>query len=510
MAAAEGRGLLAPRPARRLESTTLHMVGIALLFTAGGIAVSAVVEVLAGGDELGALVVAAAVVVVGGAALWRGTRAVSRVSAASAFAAVSWTWIAVSLAGALPFVFAGLFPSVDDALFESISGFTATGSTVLSPIEGTSKGLLFWRQLTQWYGGMGMIVLAVAILPFLGVGGMQLMMTESPGPMSDRLAPRVQDTAKRLWVVYVALTAATAAALLLVGLDLYDAVAHALTAVATGGFSPHDASIAHFDSLAVELVLMAAMFLGAVNFALHWHAVSRRRLGMYWARSEFRLFVYVLAGATLVVTGLNIGDGMAAGRAVRDSAFNVFTTMTTCGFATADFAQWVPSAQLILVALMFSGAMAGSTSGAIKLFRVQAMVNLARRELRRVRHPRAVLPLRLGGEVVAEDVAARIAGFFVVYIVVAILGVVALAGLGSDLTTAVGGVATAMGGVGPGVGEAGPASNFLVFSRPARGVLMVLMLLGRLEIFPMLLMFAAPARSLRLRRPRRPAFSPRR
>lgn len=480
---------------RRLVNTPLHMSGVALLFVAAGMFVSVGVEVIDGGDEVSSLVWSAVITGGAGGALWLGTRTSENVGPSAAFAAVSWTWVIVSLFGAIPFVFAGLFEHVDDAFFESVAGFTATGSTVLSPIEGNSAGILFWRQMTQWYGGIGMVVLAVAVLPFLGVGGLQLLRAEAPGPDSDRLTPRVSATAKRLFVVYAGLTLAAAIALLFVGMSLYDAVAHAFTAVSTGGFSPYDASIAHFASLSVELILIAVMVAGAVNFTLHWRAVHGEPTA-YWRMSEFRVFIGLLTLGIGLATLLNVLDGMTLGRALRDSAFSVAAIGTTTGYATADWGQWVPAIQLLLMFMMVTGAMTGSTSGAAKLLRFQILVGYAAREIRRARHPRGVFAIRHDGRAVAEKVVGVVAGFLILYLMIFIVGALTLTALGSDIVTSLGAAATAMGGVGPALGDAGPASNFLVFSRPARVVLDVLMLLGRLEIFPMLLMFVAPRESL--------------
>lgn len=480
---------------RRFVNTPVHMSGVALLFVAVGMLVSTAVEVVDGGGEFDALALSALVTAVAGAAMRRTTTVPHTVTTASAFAAVSWTWILVSLFGGLPYVFAGLFEHLDDALFESVAGFTATGSTVLAPIEGNSAGILFWRQMTQWYGGIGMIVLAVAVLPFLGVGGLELLRAESPGPDSDRLTPRVSTAAKRLFVVYAGLTLVTVAALLLVGMSPYDAWGHAFTAVSTGGFSPYDASIAHFASFAVELVLIGAMVAGAIHFTLHWRAVHGEPTA-YWRMSEFRVFMGLLAFGIAAATALNVADGITLGRAVRDSAFVVVSIGTTTGFGTADYALWVPAIQLLLVFMMIAGAMTGSTSGAAKLLRFQVLVKYAARELRRARHPRGVFGIRHDGRAISERIVGVIAGFLILYLMILLVGTITLSALGTDLTTSFGAAATAMGGVGPGLGEAGPTSNFLVFSRPARLVLDALMLLGRLELFPMLLMFTAPTQAL--------------
>lgn len=483
------------RPARRAKpaNTPLHMTGLALLFVAAGMVVSAAVELVDGGPEIGSLMASAVVTATSGLLLWRGTRLPREVGPRSAFAAVAWTWILVSIFGGLPYVFGGVFDNLDDAVFESIAGFTGTGATVLAPIEGNSAGILFWRQMTQWFGGMGMVVLAVAVLPFLGVGGLELIKAEAPGPESDRLTPRVSETAKRLWFMYLAISVLAAVGLLAAGMTPYDAVAHSFSAVSTGGFSPYDASIAHFSSLAVELVLIVVMIAGAVNFTLHWRA-AQGELGAYWRMSEFRVLAGLLGFAVAFAAIVNVADGMAAGRALRDSAFTVVSIGTTTGYGTADYVTWAAGIQLLLVFLMITGAMTGSTSGAAKLMRFELLAKYARREIQRARHPRGVFAVRFDGRSVPERIIELTIGFLILYLALFMVGVFLLTALGADFVTAIGAAAASMGCVGPGIGEVGPASNFLALSRPARVVIDVLMLFGRLEIFPMLLMFSAGSR----------------
>ncbi len=471
-------------PSRRRPNLTAHVGGAALLFVAAGILVSAAVEEGAGGDETGALAGSAGIVAVVGALLWRTTTIPARTSARDTLVAVGATWVLASAGGTVPFVLTGTFPTIDAALFESVSGFTGTGSTVLSPIETAPRGVLFWRSLTQWYGGTGMVVLAVAILPFLGVGGMDLLRAEAPGPTADRLAPRVSETAKRLWAVYGGFTVVSFVVLSVVGLSPFDAATHAFTVVSTGGLSPYDSSVAHFDSLAVELTLVALMLFGAVNFSLHWRALAGAP-GSYWRSSMFRFYVQVLLVFTgLVSLLLVLQEDLTPGRALRDGVFNVTTLLTSTGFGTVDFVQWAPGIQLLLFALFVSGGMAGSTSGGLKLVRVRVLLSHATREVRRIRRPRAVLAIRLGDEPVPERIVQRVVGYSLLYVLSIGAGTLVLTFLGSGLPEAAGGAASMMGNMGPALGEAGPASNFLYFSRPARGVLMVMMLAGRLEIFP--------------------------
>jgi trk system potassium uptake protein len=473
-------------PSRRVPSLSAHVGGAALLFVAAGMVVSALVEAGAGGEHFSHLMASAGLVALAGFLLWRSTEVPAAMTASSTFVAVGSTWLLASIGGAVPFVLTDTFATLDDALFESISGFTGTGSTVLAPIEAAPRGVLFWRNLTQWYGGTGIVVLAVAILPFLGVGGMDMLSAEAPGPTTDRLAPRISETARRLWQVYAGLTVLAIVLLLAVGMSPFDAVTHAFTAVSTGGLSPYDASIAAFDSLAVELVLVGLMLVSAAAFTLHWRAVTGRPRA-YLESPHLRFYLGVFVAFVALVTALLwTQQDLGLGQALRDATFNVASLLTSTGFGTADFAQWVPGAQVLLLMLMVSGGMAGSTSGGLKLVRVRVLLVHAGRELRRIRHPRAVLPVRLGPEAMPERIVQRVIGYALLYVVFIGLGCLALTFLGAELTEAAAAAASAMGNMGPALGEAGPASNFLYFSRPARGLLMVMMLAGRLEIFPVL------------------------
>lgn len=474
------------RPSRRIPNVGAHIGGAALLFIAAGILLSTAVEAGAGGEEVPSMALSAAIVALVGFAMWRSTTIPPKVRAQSTFVAVGSTWILASVAGAVPFVLAGTFPNLDSALFESVSGFTGTGSTVLAPIEDAPRGILFWRNMTQWYGGTGMVVLTVAILPFLGVGGMELLRAEAPGPTADRLVPRVSETAKRLWMVYGGFTVVAFLALLAVGLSPFDAGTHAFTVVSTGGLSPYDASIAAFDSALVEATFIVLMLYGGINFALHWRMITGDR-SAYRRSPMLRFYLQMLVGFVSVITALLwLQQDVDLVRAFRDAAFNVTTLLTSTGFGTVDYTQWVPGAQLLLFALMISGGMAGSTSGGLKLIRARIFLRHATRELRRIRYPRAVLPVKLGRDAVPEQIVQRVLGFGMFYALFIIVGTVILAFLGAGLTEAAGAATSVMGNMGPALGEAGPASNYLYFSRPARGLLMFMMLAGRLEILPVL------------------------
>ncbi len=495
------------------RNTPLHVMGIAMSFVAVGMFLSALVEWGSTNADTWALVAAGVICLSLGVALWYFTQPGS-VRSRDVFAAVGWTWIAVTLVGALPFIFAGTFATegvdrveqIVNSIFESASGYSCTGSTALVDFDRPGRGLMMYRQATQWYGGMGIVVLAVAVLPFLGVGGLDLMTAEAPGPSSDRLTPRVSETAKRLWFTYVLFTLAVALALFIVpGPSLYDGIAHGLTTASTGGFSPYGKSIGHFDNVVVEVVIIVGMIIGGANFAHHWRALQGRPQG-YSRDPEFRMYLLVLLAATGLVVGLIWLDGpFGFGTALRAGVFNVVALGTSTGFGNAtgplspgDFVVWAPAAQMVLLFLMVTGACTGSTSGGIKIMRVQVLVAHSVRSIRRDQHPRAVIPVRHGSHAVDEDIVSRVAGFFLIYLLLVLSGVVIVTGLGGGLTESIAAVVGSLGNMGPALGEAGPTASFsTAFSQPARLVLALYMVIGRLEIFAILLMFAAPLRAFR-------------
>ena len=503
---------------RGVPNTALHVTGIALSFISVGMGIGAIVEWASTDVDTTPMVVSSLVCAGLGVGLWRGTRAGST-RTRTVFAAVGWTWLIVTLVGAMPYLLAGTFGTggedlveqIVNSIFESASGFSCTGSTALNDFDSPGRGLMLYRQSTQWYGGMGIVVLAVTILPFLGVGGLDLITAEAPGEAGDRLTPRVSETARHLWIIYVIFTLVITAALFVVpGPTLYDSFAHALTTTSTGGFSPYGSSIGYYDSVVVELVLIAGMIYGGANFALHWRA-ARGEFRAYSKDAEFRGYLWMLVIAVTVVVGILILDSpYSVGTSLRTGAFNVVSLGTSTGYGNAtgsgspgDFVVWAPAAQMILLFLFVSGASTGSTSGGIKVMRVQVLFAHTIRSIRRTQQPRAVLPVKHGATAVAEDIVSRMAGFFLLYALLVLIGVLVVTGLGGDLDASIGAVLGSLGNMGPALGEAGPTASFsTAFSQPARLVLALLMLIGRLEIFPMLLMFAAPYRAVsdRLRR----------
>lgn len=401
---------------------------------------------------------------------------------------VTLGWAVCGIFGALPFALGG-FPSFTDAVFESVSGFTTTGASVLSNIEGVPKGLLFWRSLTHWLGGMGIIVLAIAILPFLGVGGMQLYKAEVPGPVADKLQPRIKDTAMSLWKVYVLFTAIHVVMLMFGGMDLFESLCHAFGSMGTGGFSTRNTSIAAYDSVYIDYVISFFMLVAGMNFALHFQLVRGRPLAL-WRDPECRFFLGVVLVVTACIAVSIHGSAVASwSDAVRFSVFQVASIITTTGYATADYELWAPLAQGLLLLCMFIGGCTGSTSGGIKCMRVMILSKHAHRELFRLVHPRGVVAVKFGAKQVKEEVMSGIWGFFVLFMVVFVAAGLMLTATGLDVLTSFSAVIACVGNVGPGLGEVGPVDNYGGLPWLAKWVLTLCMLLGRLEIYTVLVLF---------------------
>jgi trk/ktr system potassium uptake protein len=402
---------------------------------------------------------------------------------------VTLGWLALSVIGCLPYIASGTIPNFTSALFETISGFTTTGSTVLTDIESAPKGILLWRSMTQWIGGMGIIVLTVAILPLLGVGGMQLFMAESPGPTASKLHPRITETAKRLWYIYVTLTLVEVVSLHLAGMSWYDAVNHSFTTVSTGGFSTRNASIAAYDSPLIHYIISIFMFFGGLNFTLFYFVVKLR--GREIARNEeFRFYLGIVVVATLFIsTFLHFTVDGEYETQFRESLFQVLSIVTTTGFSTADFTTWGHFLMLSFFLLMFFGASAGSTAGGIKIVRHLLIAKNSWSEIKRIMHPSAIIPVRYNGKAVEQKIIYNILAFFFLYLTVFIVGCIVLTFYGYDLITSAGATISSLGNIGPGIGKVGPASNFAFFPESAKLFLAFLMLLGRLELFTILLLF---------------------
>ncbi len=443
-----------------------------------------------GESVLEAILWSMAISIIGGAALAALARSDDDIRVREGFAIVTFGWIAAAVFGSLPFMLSGSIPSFTDAFFETLSGFTTTGASILTDVEAQPLSLLLWRSQTQWLGGMGIIVLSIAILPFLGVGGMQLFKAEVPGPTPDRLKPRISQTATLLWAVYLLLTAMEVLLLRLGGMSLFDSVNHAFTTMATGGFSTKNLSVSHYQSAYIHYVIALFMFLAGVNFSLHYRCLTGRGPAAYFRDHEWRFYVGILAGATIVMFLVNWMHGAGAGEQnFRDSVFQVVSITTTTGYATADFDAWAPLNRMMMLALMFIGGCAGSTGGGMKVIRLMLLLKHGKTELKKLLHPRAVVVVKVNRIRVRPEVMLNVLGFFSLYIGLFLFFSFLMAGLGLDIITASSSVAATLGNIGPGLAGVGPMQNFSAIPAVGKWLLSLCMLLGRLEVFTVIVLF---------------------
>jgi trk system potassium uptake protein TrkH len=427
---------------------------------------------------------------VGALIIWLTRNASKDIGKREGFIIVTLVWIVFSLLGSLPYIFTGSIPSYTDAFFETMSGFTTTGSSVLNDIESLSHGILFWRSLTQWLGGMGMIVLSLAILPIFGIGGMQLYIAEVPGPTPDKISPRIRQTAARLWVIYLIFTVAQTLLLWVGQMPLFDSVCHSFTTMATGGFSTKQASIAHWPSPYIQYVIILFMFIAGTNFTLSYFAI-RGKFSHLIKDEEFRFYgLIVLLFAIIITAGLLISSETGIEKAFRESLFQVVSIITTTGYATTDYLLWKP----ILIALIFSaffiGGSAGSTGGGIKIMRILLLLKNGYYELKRMLHPNAVIPLKFNNHSVDSKIVTNILAFFVIYFMIFGISTIIFMLFEPDFETSMGAVATSLGNIGPGLGTVGPAESFSHIHAAGKWFLSFLMLLGRLELFTILVLFS--------------------
>ncbi|WP_378182959.1 TrkH family potassium uptake protein [Aquimarina sp. SS2-1] len=414
---------------------------------------------------------------------------------------VTFGWIFMSLSGTLPYIFSEAIPSFTNAFFETMSGYTTTGASILNEIEIVPKGVLFWRSLTHWIGGMGIIVLAVAILPLLGIGGMQLFAAEAPGPSADKLHPRITDTAKRLWLIYFGYTAAETVLLKVAGMDFFDAINHALSTLSTGGFSTKNASVAYWnDQPLIQYIIMLFMFLAGMNFILSYFGF-KGKFGKFLKDEEFKWYIIFLVAFTAVSALIIylkadpansvIDHPMVYGEAesaFRHALFQVLAVVTTTGFVSADFTVWTPFLKIVFFGLFFLGGSAGSTAGGMKIVRHLITIKNGILEFKRTLHPRAVLPVRYNQRAVSKEIVFNILAFFILYMLSFIIGSLVLGMLGLDFETAIGGAASSLGNVGPALGKLSPVNNFDVLPAFGKWWCSFLMLIGRLELFTVLIL----------------------
>lgn len=415
---------------------------------------------------------------------------------------VSFGWIFMALSGTLPYLISESIPDITEAFFETMSGYTTTGATILNDIEAIPKGILFWRSLTHWIGGMGIIVLAIAILPLLGIGGMQLFAAESPGPSADKLKPRITDTAKRLWLIYVSYTVAETILLNLAGMSFFDAINHSFSTLSTGGFSTKNASVAYWnDQPLIQYIIILFMFLAGSNFVLSYYSF-KGRVQRVIHDDEFKWYFVFIAFFTVIaaliiylqadVSVSSIDHPMVYGEAesaFRHSLFQVLSVITTTGFVSADFTMWTPFLTIFFFGMFFLGGSAGSTAGGVKVMRHIIMIRNGLIEFKRTLHPNAILPVRFNKKSVSKEIVFNILGFFILYMLSFIIGSVVLAALGLDFETAIGGAASSLGNIGPAFGALSPVNNFDMLPDFGKWWCAFLMLIGRLEIFTVLILF---------------------
>lgn len=401
------------------------------------------------------------------------------------FVIVSLTWVVISLFGTLPFLLSGTIDNFTDAFFETMSGFTTTGSSVIADVEVVSKGILYWRSMTQWIGGMGIIVLSLAIMPILGIGGMQLFIAEMPGPTKDKLHPRITETAKRLWGIYVMLTFIQFLLLMAGGMNVFESVCHSFTTMASGGFSTRNDSVASFSPY-IQYVITIFMLLTGISFVLHYYALQFR-LKKVWESEELKTYLGIIGGATLfIMVSLFLTTSNKPEAAFRDALFQTVSIVTTTGFMSSDYMFWQPFLWFFILMLMFTGGCAGSTAGGIKIVRHLILFKNSRLELSRLIHPNAIIPVRLNGKAIPESAIYNVLAFFIIYILIFVFSSLFMTIIGLDFETAIGSVASSLGNIGPGLKNTGPALNYAFIPVSGKWLLAVLMLLGRLELFTVL------------------------
>ncbi len=419
---------------------------------------------------------------------WFGRHASDDLATRDGFLVVAIFWAGISAMASLPFLF-GAHLTFVDALFEAVSAFTTTGATVIGGLDELPRSVLFYRQQLQWFGGMGMIVLAVAVLPLVGIGGMQLYRAEAPGPMKEeKLTPRLAQTARTLWVIYVGITVANALAYWLAGMTPFDAIAHSLSTVSTGGFSTHDASLGWFHSELIEGIAVVFMLAGAINFSVHFFAFRQRSVKPYFQDVEVRFFLFFVIAIIALVTLMlrTSGEYHSMPPSLRNAVFEVVSVITSTGFGTVDFSHWPDFLPVLLIFISFVGGCGGSTAGGMKVLRVMVLAQIGLREVKRLIHPRALIPVRLGGRVLRERTLEAVWGFFAAYVISFVVLMLLMMHAGLDQVSAFSAIATCMNNMGPGLGKV--AATFADVSDSGKLIAAFAMLLGRLEIFTILVL----------------------
>jgi trk system potassium uptake protein TrkH len=480
-----------------------HFLGLLSLFNGGFMLLSALVSFMYSDGVTSQITYAGLIVILlGGLTMLVTKNPNKEMGKREGYIVVTFGWIIMTLSGTLPYILTGTIPNFSNAFFETMSGYTTTGATIFNDIEILPQGILFWRSLTHWIGGMGIIVLAIAILPLLGIGGMQLFAAEAPGPSADKLHPRITDTAKRLWLIYVGYTIAETILLQVAGMTFFDAINHSMCTLSTGGFSTKNASMAYWnDQPIIQYIVIVFMFLAGTNFVLSYFAF-KGKIQKIFKDEEFKLYFKFIAVFTIIaaciiyfradLTVSSISHPMVFGEAesaFRHALFQVLTIVTTTGFVTADYTLWTPFLTVFFFGLMFLGGSAGSTSGGVKVVRHLLMIKNGFVEFKRTLHPNAVLPVRYNKKAISGDIVFNILAFFILYMLSFIVGALGFSMLGLDFDSAVGVAASSLGNVGPALGDFGPVDNFYNMPTLGKWWCSFLMLIGRLELFTVLILF---------------------
>jgi trk system potassium uptake protein TrkH len=468
----------------------IHILGFLQIFLAAAMLLPIPFSLFYGESDWTALLISSVITALIGFIAFKSTKFEQDLRPKEGFAIVALGWISFSIFGSLPFLISGYIPSFTDAFFETMSGFTTTGASILNDIEALPHGILFWRSLTHWIGGMGIIVLSIAILPFLGIGGMQLFKAEVPGPVADKLTPRMTETAKILWGVYVLFSAIETGLLMLGGMNLFEALCHTFGTMATGGYSTQNASIGAYHSAYIDSVIILFMIIAGTNFSLHYRFL-KGDLKSYFKNQEFLFFISLIVIFTLLI-GLDtfLNQYHSLGKTVQKTLFQVTSIITTTGYSTADFEQWASSSQILLFLMMFIGGCAGSTGGGIKVMRIFILMKFVFSEIVRLIHPHAVVSVKFGNSAIPREVLTNILGFFILFIFLFVIGTFAMSAMGLDLVTAFGAVAATLGNIGPGLGGVGPTDNYANIPVIGKWLLSFFMLAGRLEVFTVIILFS--------------------
>ncbi|WP_225035045.1 TrkH family potassium uptake protein [Winogradskyella sp. SM1960] len=479
-----------------------HFLGLLLLFNSGFMLIATLISfIYKDGVTLELFLAGLVTLLIGAIAMLRTRNHRKEMNKREGYIVVAFGWIVMSLTGTLPYIATEAIPSFTNAFFETISGYTTTGASILNDIEVIPEGVLFWRSTTHWIGGMGIIVLAIAILPLLGVGGMQLFAAEAPGPSGDKLHPRITDTAKRLWLIYVGYTVAETILLQAAGMSFFDAINHALSTVSTGGFSTKNASVAEWnDNPAIQYIIIFFMFMAGTNFVLSYY-LFKGKVSKILKDEEFKLYskfiiTFTLIAAVLIyfradISQSSIAHPMVLGEAesaLRHGLFQVISVITTTGFITADYTMWTPFLTVFFFGLMFLGGSAGSTSGGVKVMRQLILIKNSFLEFKRALHPNAIIPVRYNGKSVSKDIVFNVLGFFILYMLSFIVGALVFSMFQMDFTSAIGLSASSLGNVGPALGDFGPVNNYAALPPLGKWWASFLMLIGRLELFTVLIL----------------------